>query len=120
LHKEGPLNNEERDLIKKHEIIGVKILQPLKEMNEILPWILYHHERWDGKGYPHGLAADAIPQGAQIIALADVFDALSTGRDYKKAFGPAEVIKQITEAKGTSFNPRLVDLFLEAISDKKI
>lgn len=116
LHKKGGLTDEEFDFIRKHEIIGVKILEPLKEFAEILPWILYHHERWDGKGYPHGLAGAAIPEAAQIISLADVFDALSTGRDYKAAFSVEDSLKEIAKNKGLQFNPRLADIFLEIIS----
>jgi len=115
LHKKGRLNEEEYDLIKKHEIFSVKILEPLKELNEVLPWILYHHERWDGKGYPHGLAGDAIPEAAQIISLADVFDALTTGRDYKIAFSSDDAIEELVKNKGTQFNPRLTDIFVGII-----
>jgi putative two-component system response regulator len=119
LHKRSGLNQEEMDFIKKHELIGVKILEPLKELKDILPWILYHHERWDGSGYPHGLAAEAIPLAAQIIAIADVFDALTTGRDYKTAFSVEEAIREIREKKGAHFNPRLADLMIEIISGMK-
>lgn len=116
LHKKDKLTDEEFDFIKRHEIIGVKILEPLKEIGEILPWIMYHHERWDGKGYPHGLAGDAIPEAAQIISLADVFDALITGRDYKGAFSRDEAIKEIVKGKGTRFNPGLTDIFMDALA----
>ncbi|MBM3253151.1 MAG: CHASE2 domain-containing protein [Candidatus Omnitrophica bacterium] len=118
LHKNGPLNEEEFDFIKKHELIGIKILQPLKDFNEILPWIMYHHERWDGKGYPHGLAGEAIPEASQIISLADVFDALTTGRDYKVAFSTEEALEEIMNNKGTEFNPKLVDVFVDVIRQK--
>jgi len=119
LHKKGQLTADEFDVIKKHEIIGVKILEPLKEFSEILPWILYHHEKWDGKGYPHGLAGDAIPIAAQVISLSDVFDALTTGRDYKKAFSANEAKEEMVKNKGTQFNPRLVDIFVEvALNDQ--
>lgn len=112
LHKKDRLSDEEYDFIKKHEVIGIRILEPLKEMKEILPWILYHHERWDGKGYPHGLAGDAIPLAAQIISIADVFDALTTGRDYKGAFSHEDSMKEIVKARGTQFSPQLVDTFV--------
>jgi len=113
LHKKTGLTDQEYDLIKKHEIIGVKILEPLKEFKEILPWIFYHHERWDGKGYPHGLAADAIPLASQILSIADVYDALTTGRDYKQAFSPEDSLNELLKNKGVFFNPRLVDIFVE-------
>lgn len=115
LHKKGQLKGEELDFIRKHELIGVKILEPLKEINEILPWIMYHHERWDGKGYPHGLAGSAIPEAASLIALADVFDALTTGRDYKTAFSRDDALKEIIKNKGTQFNPGLTDIFVKVM-----
>ncbi|MCX7926755.1 MAG: CHASE2 domain-containing protein [Candidatus Omnitrophica bacterium] len=115
LHKKERLTDEEYDFIKKHEIIAIRILEPLKGMADILPWILYHHERWDGKGYPHGLGGDAIPQAAQILALADVYDALTTGRDYKKALSVEEALAEIERAKGIQFNPALADTFIQMI-----
>lgn len=115
LHKKGQLDPVELEFIRKHEIFGVRILEPLKDLAEILPWILHHHERWDGKGYPHGLAGDAIPEGAQIIALADVYDAITTGRDYKLAFSPEAAVTELTKNKGTQFNPKLVDVFISAM-----
>ncbi|MDD4899710.1 MAG: CHASE2 domain-containing protein [Candidatus Omnitrophica bacterium] len=122
LHKRSQLDESEFEAIRKHGTIGVKILEPLKDMSDILPWILYHHEKWNGTGYPHGLAGEAIPQGAQIIALADVFDALTTGRDYKEAYTFDVAIQAILKEKGTHFNPQLVDLFVEIIKSlqKKI
>lgn len=119
LHKKGKLEDEEYDYIKKHEIFAVRILEPLKEFNEILPWILYHHERWDGKGYPHGLAGDAIPLASQIISIADVFDALFTGRDYKKAFTLEESLEEMVKSKGTYFNPHFVDVFINVIQKER-
>ncbi|MDD5348557.1 MAG: HD domain-containing protein, partial [Candidatus Omnitrophica bacterium] len=92
-----------------------KILEPLREIAEILPWILYHHERWDGKGYPHGLGGTAIPQAAQILSLADVYDALTTGRDYKKALTSEESLAVIEQSKGAQFSPELADAFIRMI-----
>lgn len=115
LHKKDRLNDEEYDFIKKHELISIKILEPLKDIKDILPWIMYHHEKWDGTGYPHGLGGNNIPLGAQIIALADTFDAITTGRDYKKALSTEEAINELNRAKGTQFNPQLIDAFIEAI-----
>jgi len=119
LHKKGKLNDEEYDFIKKHQLITVKILEPLKEWSEILPWIMYHHERWDGKGYPHGLGGDAIPMASQIIAICDVFDALTSGRDYKSALSVEEAIQELIKNKGTQFNSKLIDLFREVILEDK-
>lgn len=116
LHKKGPLDENEYECIKTHEVIGARILEPLREFSDIIPWILHHHERWDGKGYPDGLTGAAIPEAAQIIALADVFDAITTGRDYKVALSSEEAIKEIAKNKGTQFDPRLADIFIEMIS----
>ena len=115
LHKKGQLTDQEFDFIKKHEVIAVRILDPLKEIADILPWILYHHERWDGKGYPHGLGGNSIPQAAQIISLSDVFDALTTGRDYKTAMSYEQALEEILKNKGTQFNPEFAEGFAQAI-----
>jgi putative nucleotidyltransferase with HDIG domain len=115
LHKKGLLTDEEYDFIKKHEVISIKILEPLKEIKDILPWIMHHHEKWDGSGYPHGLGGNSIPLGAQIIALADTFDAITTGRDYKKALSVEDALNEIIKFKGSQFNPQLVDIFVEAM-----
>ena len=115
LHKKESLTEEEYNFIKKHELISIKILEPLKDIKEILPWIMHHHEKWDGSGYPLGLAGSNIPLGAQIIALADSFDAITTGRDYKIAFSREKAIEKLIMARGAQFNPQLVDIFIETI-----
>ncbi|MFA5337387.1 MAG: HD domain-containing phosphohydrolase [Candidatus Omnitrophota bacterium] len=117
LHKKGQLTDEEFSIIKEHEILSAKILEPIKEFNDIIPYILYHHENFDGSGYPHGLAADFIPLGARIIAVADMFDALTTGRSYKSAFSVEESVNEIEKAKGKKLDPALADKFIEALRD---
>ncbi|MCU0650836.1 MAG: CHASE2 domain-containing protein [Candidatus Omnitrophica bacterium] len=115
LHKKSSLTEEEFKVIKQHEIMAVTILKPLKEIEDILPWILYHHEKWDGSGYPYGLGADAIPLASQMIALADVYDALTTGRDYKIAVSRQDAIAIIQKGRGSHFKPELADLFISII-----
>lgn len=117
LHKKGKLTDEEFSIIKEHEIVSAKILEPIKEFKDVIPYILYHHENFDGSGYPHGLAADFIPLGARIIAVADMFDALTTGRSYKQAFSVAEAVKEMEMAKGKKLDPALTDKFIEALRD---
>jgi putative nucleotidyltransferase with HDIG domain len=119
LHKKDKLTDGEFEFIKQHEIISVKILEPIRELKEILPWILHHHERWNGQGYPHGLAGEAIPMGAQVLALADVFDALVTGRDYKKAFSFEEAVAELERGKGTHFNPEYCDIFISLLHETR-
>jgi putative nucleotidyltransferase with HDIG domain len=115
LHKKEKLTEEEYNSIKKHGLISAKILEPLKDVRDILPWIAGHHEKWDGSGYPQGLAGSNISLGAQIIALADSFDAITTGRDYKKAFSIEDAIREITNGRGSQFNPQLADIFIKII-----
>jgi len=117
LHKKGRLTEEEYASIKKHGLISVKILKPLKDIAGILPWILHHHERWDGKGYPDGLKGDDIPLASQIIALADSYDAMTTARDYMPALSKDEAVREMLNNRSTQFNPDLVDIFVKIISE---
>ncbi len=111
LHKKGRLTEEEFDFVKKHTSFGVKILEPISGLKDLIPYILHHHEHYDGSGYPHGLAGEAIPLGAQIISICDAFDALTTGRDYKKAFSIKEAVEELEKVKSKQFTPKLVDIF---------
>src|SRR5262249_1668079 len=83
LNKAGPLTPEEEEHVKKHVTIGYAILRDLHQLKDLLPGVLHHHERYDGQGYPHGLAGDAIPLLARLLAVADSFDAMSTTRSYR-------------------------------------
>ncbi|MDD5069119.1 MAG: CHASE2 domain-containing protein [Candidatus Omnitrophica bacterium] len=120
LQKKDKLTDDEFKIIKEHEILSVKILQPIEEFKEILPYILHHHEGFDGSGYPHGLSGDFIPLGARVITVADIFDALITGRSYKKAYTIEETISILLELKNKKLDPFLVDKFLEIIKERHI
>jgi diguanylate cyclase (GGDEF)-like protein/putative nucleotidyltransferase with HDIG domain len=111
LQKPGPLTTRERVQIEQHPEIGAQILGPLPAMHDVVPLVLHHHERWDGTGYPHGLAGSDIPIGAQIISLCDVWNALTSDRSYRKAFTPQKARSIILDGRGTEWDPRLVDLF---------
>jgi len=119
LLKNSKLTEEEYAQIKKHPQIAADILRPIHFLRSIIPYILYHHERWDGEGYPCGLKGEVIPVGARIIAIADVFQALTSNRPYRKAFSWEEAIKIIKEGSGTQFDPKIVKLFLKLIYSKK-
>jgi putative two-component system response regulator len=113
LLKAGPLSGEEFDVVKTHPEIGRSILAGsrsgiLRAAEEIAA---FHHEWWDGTGYPYGLVGDAIPLAARIVALADVFDALTHSRPYKAAWPRADALAEIRRLRGVQFDPAVVDVF---------
>lgn len=121
LRKTGKLSEEEFEIVKSHTIVSSKILKDSKfSMIQMAHDIaLYHHEWWDGNGYPYGLAGEDIPQAARIVALVDVYDALSHDRFYRKASPEEEVLKIIKEGRETQFDPYLYDLFLDILPNFK-
>jgi putative two-component system response regulator len=118
LRKPGALSAAERLLIQSHTEIGHRILHgsdyPLLRCAARIA--LGHHEWWNGRGYPHGRAGEAIPLEARIIAIADVYDALHSERAYKPAWMPAEVVTEMQHLRGAKFEPALLDLFLEHVA----
>lgn len=120
LNKEGALDPEERKKINEHPMIGMNILQPIHELKTVLLGVKYHHERFDGQGYPEGLKADQIPLIASIIAVADSFDAMTSDRPYRKGFPREKAIAIIKQESGKQFDPAIVEAFLEAIAENKI
>jgi len=119
LLKKGKLNKKEFEEIKKHPQIGADIIRPIQFLHALIPFIFYHHERWDGKGYPIGIKGEEIPIGARIIAIADVYQALISDRPYHKAFAKNKAIDMIKKASGTQFDPRIVNNFLTVIKKEK-
>jgi putative nucleotidyltransferase with HDIG domain len=119
LDKPGALDDDEYALIKKHPAIGARILEPIVSYKEIIPMVLQHHERYDGKGYPGGLSGDEIDIGARILAVADVFDAMKSDRPYRKGMSLERVIDIITEEAGRQFDPDAVDAFLTVMKQEK-
>ncbi len=112
LCKQGKLTQEEFDQIKLHTIIGHNILKDIPSMQDILPGVLYHHERWDGRGYPEGLSGENIPILGRTLALADTFDAMSSDRSYRSALPREKVLEEIGRCAGSQFDPELAKLFL--------
>jgi len=113
LNKEGMLTEDEKGTIKKHPLIGVAILKSIKELKGSLLGIKYHHERYDGSGYPEGLRKDEIPLIASIISVADSFDAMTTDRPYRRKLSKEEAANEIRSLRWTQFNPRVGDAFVE-------
>jgi len=112
LGKPGRLTDDEFEMIKRHPSIGYEILKPIPTVEDILPGVLYHHERWDGRGYPSGLSGDEIPMMARVLAVADTFDAMSSNRAYRPAKSRDEVLAEIERCAGSQFDPELVPAFL--------
>ena len=129
LKKEGPLTDEEFEIMKGHAKITHDIVSKVhfnKELSDVPTIASCHHERWDGKGYPFGMAGEAIPLGSRIIAVADVFDATTTIREYKSAKSFDEAAKEIVAGSGTQFDPKVIHAFeryytkeLRTIASKK-
>lgn len=126
LNKPGKLTDEEFEIMKTHTIAGKQILESAissmegdNYLKEARNMAAYHHERWDGKGYPEGLHGEVIPLSARIMAVADVFDALSSPRVYKPAFSFEEAINMIKEGAGKQFDPKCVEVFVESIAEVK-
>jgi putative two-component system response regulator len=124
LKKPGPLTAEEFEVMKLHTVYGVRIIEKIHSYASESDFLRYartlagtHHEKWDGSGYPDGLAGEDIPLKGRLMALADVYDALVAVRPYKKAFPKPQAVKIILEGRGTHFDPVLVDVF-EQVADK--
>lgn len=120
LQKPGALTTRERMQIEQHPEIGAQILKPLPALKDVVPLVLHHHERWDGTGYPHGLAGDDIPVGAQIISLCDVWHALTSDRSYHPAFSNEVARETIDGGRGSEWPQELVDVFFTIITEMEV
>ena len=119
IKKPGKLTDEEYDLIKTHPVTGVKILEKTKEMPRLTVGAHWHHERYDGRGYPDGLSGTDIPEEARIIAVADAYDAMTSSRSYRDPL-PIDVVRgEIEKGKGTQFDPEFADIMLDIIDDEE-
>ena len=119
LGKPAPLESEEWKQIENHAGLGSRVLKRVQQMASIVPGVKHHHERFDGKGYPSGLAGADIPLLARIIAIADAYDAMTSSRPYRKAMSSDEALEEIRRSAGTQFDPELVELFIQAIRQNK-
>jgi HD-GYP domain-containing protein (c-di-GMP phosphodiesterase class II) len=113
LQKTGRLTNEEFEQMKKHPGVGARILADIKQVADIIPGVLHHHERYDGKGYPDKLAGQDIPLMGRIICLADCFDAMTSNRTYRRALPLEVALSEIRRCSGTQFDPALAEAFLK-------
>lgn len=120
LQKTTKLTDEEYDDIKNHPSIGAHILQPSKIFENIIPMVKHHHERYDGRGYPSGLAGEDIPLSARIVCIADSFDAMTSDRSYRPRFTLEKALEELEKCKGSQFDPNLVDLFIDEVKKEGI
>lgn len=119
LNKKMPLTSEEWEIMKQHPANGVDIIRPVESLNSIIPMILYHHERYDGKGYPDGLKGQNIPYLARVLTVVDSFDAMTSNRPYNTRKTYKEAIEELKRCSGSQFDPEIADTFIEVIKENK-
>ena len=112
LKKPASLTEEEREIMQNHTCLGIKLIQVTGHFKELYPLILYHHERYDGTGYPYGLDGKQIPLFARIISVADSYDAMTSNRTYRKPMNQNRAMQNLISGKGTQFDPNIVDAFI--------
>jgi putative nucleotidyltransferase with HDIG domain len=120
LTKPAALTDEEYEVMKTHSLEGARIAAKFGRLRESVPVIRHHHERWDGRGYPGGLAADRIPRAAAIVGLADAWDAMTTERPYSAAMSHAAALEELRLGHGTQFAPEVVDAMLSLAAEGKL
>lgn len=108
LNKTGPLTDEERKKINEHSLVGAVILEPIKDLDEVIVGVKHHHERYDGTGYPDGLKSQDIPMIAAVISVADAYDAMTTDRPYRRALTKDQAVVELERNSGTQFHPGIV------------
>jgi response regulator RpfG family c-di-GMP phosphodiesterase len=117
LRKAGPLSDEEWELMRQHPLTGAQIVAPLEFFTDGMLIVRHHHERFDGSGYPDGLRGSAIPIGARIVAVVDVYDALTSDRAYRRASAHDAVVDRLRQDAGRTLDGELVPLFLDLVRD---
>jgi putative nucleotidyltransferase with HDIG domain len=111
LAKEGPLDQQEWDMVREHPAVGAKIVEELEFPAEVAPMIRHHHEHWDGTGYPDGLRAEQIPEAARIMSIADIFDALTSARSFRGAYTVSEALDIMQQEAGRIIDPDMFEKF---------
>jgi diguanylate cyclase (GGDEF)-like protein/putative nucleotidyltransferase with HDIG domain len=120
LNKPGRLSDEEFEIMKSHPVVGADILKDIHLLKDLDVGAKYHHERYDGKGYPCGLKGEEIPYMARIIGVADAYDAMSSNRVYRKRFSNKKIMEEIEKGKGTQFDPAIADAFLKLLREERL
>ncbi len=120
LYKKGPLNEEEWKIMRKHPMDGAEVLEQIQGLEGPAQIIRYHQERWDGKGYPEGLKENDIPIGAQVAAVADAFDAMTSDRPYRKGMSRTQAIEELKRNAATQFSPSIVKIMIELYEEGSV
>jgi len=120
LHKEGELDDDELAEIREHPKAGARLLLRVAALRAAIPYVLYHHERWDGTGYPSGKAGEEIPLEARVLAVADAFDAMTSDRPYRRALTRDEALAEVDRCAGTQFDPRIAEVFLALFAETEL
>jgi CheY-like chemotaxis protein len=120
LLKPSPLTPEEYEIVKRHAVLGAEILASAHFGDDVVRWVRHHHERWDGRGYPDGLAGEEIPLGSRILAVADAYEVMTTGRPYRAARSPHAAIAELVRERGTQFDPEVVDVFTDVVGRNEV
>ena len=119
LRKAGPLDHDEFLQMQQHTRFGSEILQKVRAMAEVIPGILYHHEKYDGSGYPAALKGDAIPELARIIAVADTYDAMTTDRPYRQGLSRETALAELRRCSGSQFDAAIVEAFIRGLQGQE-
>ncbi len=117
--KPGPLDDDEYSQIKSHTIGSIAMIAKIPLLHRIVPFIRHHHERYDGTGYPDGLAGDSIPLPSRILAVVDAYVSMTIDRPYRKSLGEESAITEIKEHAGTQFDPRITDVFIKVLIERR-
>jgi putative nucleotidyltransferase with HDIG domain len=114
LKKSGPLDEEEWKLMRQHPEAGAKMLDGVDHLKSAIPYVLYHHEWWNGSGYPEGLRGLKIPREGRLLAIVDAFDAMTTNRPYHVSMAARDAIEEIRQNQGIYFDPEMVEVFIRS------
>ena len=112
LRKPGALTEEELAQIRTHPVAGARLIEAVEDFRRALPYVLHHHERWDGAGYPHGLRGEEIPFEARLLGVADAFDAMTSDRSYRPALLVEQALAELERCAGSQFDPELAEMFV--------
>jgi putative nucleotidyltransferase with HDIG domain len=116
LNKPGPLTDEEFEEVKQHTVVGARMVERVARLGKVHQLVRWSHERWDGDGYPDGLAGVAIPLGARVICVCDAFDAMVSNRPYRSAMGMGEALEELRLSAGSQFDPAVVDALVAEVA----